>query len=158
MFLISSNACFALPDDREKKLQLSADHADLNQQTRHGEFIGNVQLDQGSTHLRAAKAVTEGDEQNRLSLAIAKGQGKDQAHYWTLTALSKPPLHAYADTIRYYPSRHLIELIGNARVSQGDNSFTAPQIRYDTVKQHVLSEGKGESRTTIIIHPGKQKK
>lgn len=146
----------AMSDDREKLLQLSADSANLNQQTHRGEYIGNVQLDQGTTHLRAANANTEGNQQNKLVLAVANGNKKEQAHYWTQTAVGKPLLHAYADTIRYHPENHLIELIGNARVVQGDNSFTAPIINYDTLKQHVISKSDGKSRTTIIIHPGKQ--
>lgn len=155
MLLLISNACFALSDDREKTLELLADSADLNQQTHRGEYTGNVQLDQGTSHLRAANAVTEGSAQNKLVLAIAKGEGKEQAHFWTLTELNKPPLHAYADEIRYHPDNHLIELIGNARVVQGDNSFSASKISYDTLKQHVVSKSDGKTRTTIIIHPGK---
>nr|WP_058450754.1 lipopolysaccharide transport periplasmic protein LptA [Legionella jamestowniensis] len=147
---------FAMPDDREKIAELSADSADLNQQTHHGEYIGNVEFDQGTSHLRAARAITEGNQQNKLILAIAFGDGKEQAHFWTQTALDKPPLHAYADTIRYYPERHLVELIGNARVTQGDNSFTGPKISYDTEKQHVISKGNPKNRTTIVIHPEKK--
>ncbi len=157
LLMLTSTLCTAMPDDREKTLELSANSADLNQQTHRGEYIGNVQLDQGSSHLRAANAVTEGDKQNKLMLAIANGDQKEQAHFWTLTALDKPPLHAYADTIRYHPDRHLIELIGNARVVQGDNSFSAPTISYDTLEQHVISKSDGKARTVIIIHPGKTK-
>jgi lipopolysaccharide export system protein LptA len=145
-----------MPDDREKILELSADSADLNHQTHHGEYIGNVQLDQGTTHLRAASARTEGDKQNKLVLAVANGNAKEQAHFWILTDLDKPPLHAYADIIQYFPERNRVELIGNARVAQGENSFTAPKIIYDTVKQHVLSKSDGKTRTTITIHPGKK--
>jgi len=146
----------AMPDDRDKQLELSADSADLNQQTHRGEFLGNVQLDQGTTHLRATKALTEGSEKNKLVAAVAIGDAQTQAHYWTQTAIDKPLLHAYADTIRYYPDKHLIELIGNARVEQGKNSFVAPKISYDTLKQHVLSSNDGKSRTTIILHPEKK--
>lgn len=156
LFLLSSKFCFALPEDRQKQLVLSADSADLNQQSHHGVFIGNVQLDQGSTHLRASSARTEGDKLNKLVLAEAKGDDKEQAHFWILTELNKPPLHAFADTIQYFPERNIVELIGNARVAQGDNSFSAPKIIYDTLKQHVLSKSDGKTRTTIILHPGKK--
>lgn len=156
LLILTSNHSLAMPDDREKLVELSADSADLNQQTHRGEYIGDVQFDQGTTHLRAAKAITEGDKHNKLVFAVAEGNDKEQAHYWTQTAIDKPLLHAYADIIRYYPNRHLIELIGNAHVSQGDNSFTAPKISYDTLKQHVVSKSDGKTRTTIIIHPGKQ--
>lgn len=154
--VLTTSVCLALPDDRQKILQLSADKADLNQQSHRGEYNGNVQLDQGSSHLRAAQAITEGDKQNKLIMAEAKGDKENPAHFWMLTDVNKPPLHAYADTIRYYPDRHLIELLGNARVTQGDNSFSAPKISYDTVKQHVVSKGDGKSRTIIIFHPEKK--
>lgn len=154
--LLTCQALFALPDDREKVLELSADTADLSQKTHHGEYIGDVQLDQGTTHLRAAKAVTEGNETNKLVVAIASGSKASQAHYWTQTDVNKPLLHAFANTIRYYPERHLIELIGKARVEQGDNSFTASKIIYDTLKQHVVSKSDNHTRTLIVLHPGKK--
>ncbi|WP_242604541.1 lipopolysaccharide transport periplasmic protein LptA [Legionella fairfieldensis] len=147
---------YAMPDDRKKIIELSADTVDLNQQIHHGEYVGNVQFDQGTTHLRAAQAITEGNQQNKLVLAVAKGSRKEQAHYWEQTAIDKPLVHAYADLIRYYPDRHLIELIGNARVVQGENSFSAPKISFDTLKKHVISTSDGKKRTLIIIHPGKQ--
>ena len=153
--LFSSNPCFALPDDREQVLQVNAGSADINQQTHQGIYLDDVELDQGSTHIRSAKATTTGDEKNKLILAVIKGNKKSQAHYWTLTALDKPPLHAYADTIHYYPDRHLIELIGHARVEQGAHSFSAHKISYDTLAEHVMSESDGHTRTTIIFHPEK---
>ncbi len=133
-----------------------ADSADLSQQDHKGTYIGNVELVQGTTNLQADKAVTIGNEKNQLVVAIANGTKEKQAHYWTITDPQKPPVHAYADTIRYYPIRHLIELIGNARVEQGKNSFSAAKISYDTVKQHVLSQGDDSKRIIIIYHPEKK--
>lgn len=154
--LLASQIILAMPDDRTKVAQLAADTADLNQQTHRGEYVGDVQFDQGTTHLRAAKAITEGDKQNKLLFAVAFGDKNKQAHYWEQTAIDKPLLHAHANEIRYYPDRHLIELIGNALVVQGDDSFAAPKISYDTEKQHVVAKNDGKSRTIIIMHPGKK--
>jgi lipopolysaccharide export system protein LptA len=146
----------AMPDDHKQVAQLSADSADLNQQTHYGEYIGNVVFDQGTTHLRASKAVTQGNEQNKLTVAIALGDNNIQAHYWEQTAPDKPLLHAYANEIRYYPIRHLIELTGDAQVIQGENSLKAPKISYDTLKKHVISKSYGAARTVIIFHPEKK--
>lgn len=145
--------CFALPEDKTKVMHLQANRAELNQSTHSGTYVGEVTFDQGSTHIRAAKAVTEGNTKNQLIKAIIEGNQKTQAHYWALTDNNKPPIHAYADIIRYYPERHLIELIGNARVQQGDNSFSAPKISYDTLHHHVISAPSQTMRTTIIIQP-----
>ncbi len=154
ILLLTTAPCFSLPTDKMQPMRLSANSADLNEQAHRGIYIGDVQLDQGTTHVRAAKAVTEGNLKNQLVKAVIKGNKEARAHYWTLTEADKPPLHAYADTIYYYPERHSIELIGNALIEQGNDSFSAPKICYDTLHQHVISSGDGKARTTIIIHPG----
>ena len=157
LFILISST-YALPSDQEKVMHVVADSADLSQQNHRGIYTGNVEFIQGTTNLHAAKAITEGDNKNQLTLAIANGNKEKQAHYWTETDPAKPPFHAYADTIRYYPLRHLIELIGHAYVEQGTNSLSAAKISYDTIKQHVTSESKGTTRTTIILHPEKKAK
>ena len=91
-----------------------------------------------------------------ILLAIAFGSKKTQAHYWEQTALDKPLLHAFANEIRYYPERHLIELLGNARVTQGDDSFSSAKITYNTEKQHIAAKSSQHDRTVIIIHPEKK--
>lgn len=153
-FLISPG--YALDSDKQQVMHVVADSADLSQQKHKGIYTGNVQFEQGTTNLHAALAITEGNLKNQLTLAIAKGADGKQAHYWTETGPNKPPFHAYADTIKYYPLKHLIELIGNARVEQGTNSISAAKISYDTLAQHVLSQSDGTMRTTIIFHPEKK--
>ncbi len=154
IFALLTKIGFALPNDREQVIQVQANSADINQQTHRGIYIGDVQLDQGTTHVRAAQATTEGNEKNQLIKAIIQGNKETQAHFWSLTEVDKPPMHAYADTIYYYPEQHSIELVGNARVVQGKNSFAAPIINYDTLHQHVVSKNDGKARTMIIMHQG----
>lgn len=153
LFLFTS-LCFALPDDRTEPMKLTAGSADLDQQGHVGIYIKDVAFDQGTTHIRAAEAMTKGDDKNQLIQAIIKGNKTTQAHYWTQASADKPLVHAYADSIHYYPGKHLIELIGNARVEQGADSFSAPKISFDTLHQHVVSKSEAQGRTTIIIHPG----
>ena len=156
LVLAAAMSSYALPSDKEKVMHVVADSADLSQQSHKGTYSGNVEFVQGTTNLQAAKAITKGNIKNQLTLAIATGEKGKQAHYWTETGPGKPPFHAYADTIKYYPLKHLIELVGNAHVEQGNNSLSAAKISYDTIKQHVLSESKGTTRTTIIIYPEKK--
>lgn len=147
---------YALPSDKEETMHVVANSADLNQKNHKGTYIGNVEFVQGSTNLHAAEAITQGDESNHLSFAIAKGSKEKQAHYWTITDPSKPPFHAYADTIKYYPLKHLIELIGNAKIEQGPNSLHAAKINVDTLNQHLTSFSDDKNRTTIILYPEKK--
>ncbi|KGP62529.1 hypothetical protein EP47_10675 [Legionella norrlandica] len=146
----------ALPFDKQEMVHVVSDSADLNQKKHRGTYIGNVEFIQGTTNLRASEAITQGDDKNQLTLAIAKGSKDQQAHYWTKTDPNKPPFHAYADTIKYYPLKHLIELVGNARIEQGSNSLSAAKISYDTQEQQVLTHSDKKTRTTIILYPEKK--
>lgn len=147
---------YALPTDKEQIMHVTADSADLSQLHHKGTYTGNVVFVQGTTNLHASEAVTEGNTKNQLSLAIAKGADGKPAHYWTETGPDKPPFHAYADIIRYYPLKHLIELEGNARVEQGPNSLSAAKIIYDTQEQHLVSQSDEKTRTVIILYPEKK--
>lgn len=128
--------------------------------TKGGQHIifggGEIQLDQGHTHLRATKAITESNANHQLIKATAEGHGKNQAHYWTKNTKDNREVHAYADVIVYLPTHHTIELEGHAHVQQGEDSFSGDKISYDTLHRHVTSKSTGLSRTTIIFHPGKK--
>lgn len=156
LLMIFALTGYALPSDKEKVMHVVSDSADLSQEKHKGVYKGNVEFIQGTTKLHAAQAITQGDNKNQLTLAIANGTKGKQAHYWTETGPSKPAFHAYADTIKYYPLKHLIELIGNARIEQAPNSMSAHKITYDTIKQHVLTQSNGKTRTTIILYPEKK--
>ena len=136
-------------------LEVRADRADINQSKHIGVYSGAVEFDQGDTHIRADHAVTKTDKNNKLTEATIYGNSKNQAHYWSQPSADKPILHAYADTITYLPNSDNIELIGNAKVQQGNNSFSAPHIIYNIKKQHVVSSKStnDKRRTKIIFYP-----
>ena len=156
LFLISLTKVFALDSDRDQIMQLSADSANFSQKDHKGIYTGHVSLIQGSTHIRADNAITEFSEKNKLKLAIINGTKTNQAHYWADTEPNKAPVHAYADSIRYYPLNNKIELIGHAKVVQNGNSLSAAKIVYDTLKQQVITESNKTMRTTLIFYPEKK--
>lgn len=147
----------ALPEDSRAILELRSGKVTFDQKKHYGVFSDHVELDQGSTHIRAFKVITETNDKNQLVKAIIMGQAKELAHYWSLMAENKPPVHAYADQIEYYPNEHLIKLIGHAHIEQGTNSFSAPKITYNIETQKVLTEAKKDQRTLIIFHPESDK-
>ena len=156
-FLFLTVTSHALPEDKNKPIYLSADSADLNQSTHQGEYIGHVDFKQGTSHITAERAITLVDENNKLTKAVAYGNDKTRAHFSTMTDQQKPKMHARAKIIRYYPLKHLIELEGHAQVTQGNDRFEADIIKYDTIKQHVISNNKGTGRTLIVINSDKIK-
>ena len=155
LLLSVSITSFALPSDKNQVIQVKAGSADINQQTHIGIYKNNVQFEQGSTRIEAYEAITKANDKNQIISAIIKGKKGQQAHYQTMTEANKPPLHARADTIKYYPERHLIELIGNACVEQGQNIFKAAKITFDIQTHHVVSQSDKTQRTTITFYPEK---
>jgi len=148
---------FALTTDRSKLVYFSSVHASIDEKTGEGHYTGGVSIDQGSTHLRATDAITMMNEKYEFTRAIAHGGKKKQAHFWTCTSPDKPPLHAYADTLSYYPLENKLELLGNARIIQGENSLQAPVINYDTQAERLMTTASADKAqgTLILIDPKK---
>ncbi|HVT63510.1 MAG TPA: lipopolysaccharide transport periplasmic protein LptA, partial [Legionellaceae bacterium] len=155
IYLCITQLSFALPEDRQAVLMVQAGSADLNQTSHMGTYQGGIALDQGSTHIRAAKAFTYGNHANQLIKAVIEGDEKTQAHYWSLINPEKPFLHAYADKIIYYPLKEQVTLIGHARIEQGPHKMEASVIQYDLKTQHVVSQSHDNEQTIITIHPEK---
>ncbi len=124
----------------------------LEHHQQYSIYRGNVALDHGNTHLRAYRATTQSDATNQLTLATALGNGVQQAQIWVNTTANKPPLHAFADRIRYEPQSKRIVLSGHARITQGKDSFTAPEIVYDLDRKQVITLPRTKQRTEIMIH------
>ena len=152
-FVLQNKLAYALPDDEKAPFELHSETADINQSTRTGVYTGNIEFDQGTSHIRAWKSIIKTDENNKLIKAIISGNKEKQAHFWTMIDKTKPMLHAYADKIYYYPNTRIIKLKGNAKVLQDNNSLTADIILYNVASNHVTTENNHKNRTTIIFHP-----
>ncbi|MEE9452566.1 MAG: lipopolysaccharide transport periplasmic protein LptA [Gammaproteobacteria bacterium] len=141
----------ALESDNDQPMLVSSDSAQINSQNGIGIYRGNVRFNQGTSYLTADYAETFTDEDNNLVSAFADGVEDQRAHYWTLTDIDKPELHARADRIEYQAEENKIYLIGNAEVIQGEDSYHAPIIEYDTEKEEVISPEDDQGRTVIIL-------
>ena len=153
--ILCNKASFALETDTQQPLELKANSADINQSSHIGTYTDGIEFDQGTTHIRADKAITKTDANNKLTEAVIYGNKSSQAHYWSQMEKDKPELHAYADIIKYYPEKKVIKLIGHSRIKQGENSFTAPKITYNIDKRHIVSSSMAnqKQKTVIIFHP-----
>lgn len=148
---------FDVNKDKNEKAYISSDTADLNRTTGVGVYRVDVKIDQGSTHVRGDVVTTYTDANNKLKEAIIVGKEGELASYETLIETGKPVLYAKAKTIKFYPQKNYIILIGNASIIQGTDSIQGDQLEYDIEKQHLIAKGndssKGKNRTTIVILP-----
>lgn len=148
-----SYGAYALENDSQEPVTIQADSAKINNKAKQGVYEGHVRIDQGTTHITASFATTLLGEDNKLLEATASGDTQEQVHYWTLSNVEEPVMHAYADFMEYKAEENKIYLVGHAVVSQGADSYAAPHIEYDITHEQVISRASDDGRTTIIIHP-----
>lgn len=144
----------ALPVDRNATLHITADSTIYNFRTEEKEFKGHVQLNQGSTHIKADRLTTKNDDQHQLKEAIAYGI-LQPAHYWTTPNQKENPIHAYATIIKFYPLAENIILQEKVRLTQNKNSFTGHLIFYNMKTEIVTVPESQKGQSVMIYHPNK---
>lgn len=140
----------ALPTDRQKPLEITAEYSHADMKKHVITHQGNVVAIQGTTKLTGDKLVVYLNDKNELISGIATGK---PATYRTLTSEDKPEFYAEGDEIHYLLDKQLILLIGNAKVRQGDNTYEGPRLEYLTEQQIVTSPKSPQGRATMIIQP-----
>ena len=147
LFFYCTNV-LALDTDKLKTAKFISDAFQNNNKTGISIFTGHVKMTQGSTQLLANKVIVHSNKNNKISRVIATGK---RAEYNTLPKQGDKILVAKANTIDYYPQLGKVILIGDANVTQGNNSFSGPHIVYNVTQQVVISDARKGSRTTIFI-------
>lgn len=145
---------FALPNDSEKNMHITANSTLLNYKTGFNTYEGDVKIDQGETRLTADRITTQRNNNHKMEEAIAYGT-KTLAHYWTIPREGDDVFHAKAKIIKFYPLKSLVILEGDVVVNQGNNSFQGPEIIYNIKDQTVVSPPTKKGRSTIIIEQTK---
>lgn len=123
----------ALESDRDQPVEIESDSAEFNDLAGLTTYRGNVRLVQGSIELLADEIQlrTVNDEIVEL---IASGS---PAQYEQLPEPEAEKLFAQSNRIRYLLDRDLIELSGDASLSQQGTTLSGGTILYD-VRQHIL--------------------
>lgn len=154
--LLCSNIIYALPEDREKPVHITADSSIFDYKTGTNTYEGNVKVDQGSTHLTADRVVTKTNSHHKMQEAVAYGL-KQLADYSTLPKPGDALFHAKARVIKFLPIDSTVILETDVTVTQGENSFQGPMIIYNMKNQTVSAPASESGRATIVIEPNKLK-
>lgn len=111
-------------------------------------YSGNVIAEQGSRHLAGEKLTLQRDAQGQVDKITAEGR--------PATFHSRPKeklMTAEAKTIIVYPQKHLIHLSGKAKLTQGGDTFSAPQIFYNTETEVLTTPDSKQGRSHMVIEP-----
>jgi lipopolysaccharide export system protein LptA len=149
-----SSVTFALSKDYQEKMFISADSSLYNYKTSMTIYEGHVKVDQGTSHLIADRLMTKNNSQHQIQEAIAYGFS-ELAHYWTLSKIDEPELHAKAKIIKLYPILSNLILEKNVVVTQGENSFQGELILYNSKDGTITVPPSVNGRAVLVYHPDK---
>ncbi|GAB4291792.1 MAG: hypothetical protein Kow0083_04800 [Methylophaga sp.] len=154
----------ALPSDREKPINIEADHAQLDDREGVTQYKGDAILTQGTLRIEGDIITFYYDENKQLTKAVAEGK---RATYQQVHKPGEKPVRAKALKMEYYAERQKIYLIGDGYVWQNGDEFTGNYIEYD-IAQNVVSanskpvtvdgETRKKGRVHIIIQPQNTRK
>ncbi|MCP4598594.1 lipopolysaccharide transport periplasmic protein LptA [Neptuniibacter sp.] len=151
---------FALPDDQDQPIYISADSASINDNTGITTYKGNVVIKQGSLLIEAAHVeMYRGDE--GVEKLIAEGS---PAHFRQKPQPDDPYSDAWGKNMIYLVNTRKLTITEQAKVVQDKDTFTGEKIVYDLDRSIVDAfgstgdnENSSSGRVNMIIQPKKNK-
>ena len=164
LFLLVPALTWALPSDREKPIEIEADHAQLDDEKGVTQYKGKAILTQGTLRIEGDIITFYYDDNNQLEKAIAQGKF---ATYQQVQKQGEAPVKARALQMEYHARAQKIFLIGKGHVQKEGDIFSGDHIEYDINRNIVNASSKpgksgsstgGNERIHIIIQPPGAKK
>ncbi|MEH6822752.1 MAG: lipopolysaccharide transport periplasmic protein LptA [Motiliproteus sp.] len=151
--MLFATLTWALPQDKQQAIAISADRAEINESNGTAIYSGNVKLSQGSLQLDADQLTLHTDGKGDIRRLVAQGQ---PAHFQQQHQQKAPITHGFALTIEFDIQLDLLTLTEQAKLLRADNSFSGKRIQVDTTKnviQAFSDKLQPDSRVQMIIQP-----
>lgn len=154
--VLASSLAYALPDDQDKPIYITADTASINDTTGITTYKGKVVIKQGSLLIEAAH-VDMHRRNGDVDKLVAKGS---PAHFRQQQEVNGAYSDAWGLHMVYQVNKEKLTITQKAKVIQGKDTFTGNKIVYDLNKSIVDAFGssnkKDKGRVNMVIQP-KQK-
>lgn len=154
MMAVASAAVFAIPADRQKPINLSADRATYNDKTGVTTYSGNVVIEQGTLKVQADSIVAQLNAKREISSITATGR---PAKFQQQIHVDKGIARGEAQKIVYNADTGIITLSGGAYLNQDGAVMRAETLRYSMNKGDVEATGSKSGRVQLVIPPSSSK-
>ncbi|MHB8454299.1 MAG: lipopolysaccharide transport periplasmic protein LptA [Acidiferrobacterales bacterium] len=136
--------------DRREPIHIRADRIELNQKKGMAYYRGNVVFVQGGLRITAATARAQMHD-NAIRAIFAEGS---PITFSQKTATSAGDIHGSASRMEYYAKKQLLNLFGNVRFRQGNDSMRSAALHYDIATGVVTAEaGSSQDQVHVVIQP-----
>ena len=143
----------ALPEDRSQPIQLEASRGQIDQKTGVSTYEGNVVITQGSLRLNG-DTVTIHVKDGGFQRMDATGNPVKLRYR---PSADKPEILGESRRVEYDVASAKVVMSGNAKLTQGQDSFTGERVEYDLKGDVVRARGAGDNgRIQFIIQPRAQ--
>ncbi|MEJ2529794.1 MAG: lipopolysaccharide transport periplasmic protein LptA [Gammaproteobacteria bacterium] len=146
----------ALEDDVNKPIEVEADSVEIDEGSGKSIYKGNVILTQGSIRL-AADRITVIQHDNKSDQIVAVGK---PALLTQKPASGKKPVKGRSSRMEYSVDSDILYLIGNATLTQDQDTFKSDRIAYDRKKSLIKggTSAQGKQRVRVTIKSNSDKK
>ncbi len=159
IILTASSAVWALPEDREKKIESTADKTTIDLNTNKSVLTGNVVITQGMLTIYADRVELENDTMtNELTYVYAIG---NPVRMIDTPTLNEPPVEVTGQTIEYFPNDNLIITLGDAVIVRSTSEAHGEKIEYNSLSgvmtihaKRLISGNPNDAQAELIIEPG----
>lgn len=129
----------ALPSDREKPINIEADHAQMDDRQGVTQYKGDAILTQGTLKITGDVITFFYNENRELEKAVAEG---NLATYRQVHKQGDEPVRAKGLQMEYYAGEQKIYLIGDGYVWQSGDEFEGNHIEYDIERNQVIANSR----------------
>ena len=140
----------ALPNDKDQPIQIEADRLQVDETRNISEYLGNVQMSQGSLKFVADRMLLQFDANDELLWIDIEGK---PARFNQLNDDGKP-VSGSAARMKYLEDRSRLELNGSARFTSEKDSIESETMIINTDTK-ALEAGNATSgdRVRMLIQP-----
>ncbi|MEQ7870857.1 lipopolysaccharide transport periplasmic protein LptA [Chromohalobacter salexigens] len=154
---LASHAALALESDANQPIEIAADQLDLDDNAGTAVYTGDVDMQQGSMRLTAARVEIERNAQGEVSTVTAHGSGSERAYLEQKPSPDEPVAKGWGDTVIYHAGERRVELIDRAQLHQGGDTFNGAYVEYFLDRRQVQArsddDGEGDQRVRMTLTP-----
>lgn len=140
--LILSAGAWALPGDRDRPVDITADRNRGNLATHEIVYMGSVRIEQGALIIEADEVTVFRTPQGQIRRMEGLGR-TEVARVSDQLAEQDPYTHLFGDFVTYDAQAGFISALGQARLQQGANLVTAHYIRFEVDSEEFYADQEG---------------
>lgn len=146
--LLAVPQAHALKSDRDQPMDIVADRVDVDDNKGISTFRGNVQVTRGTLRMAGDVIVVHRDKDGELQSMVATGS---PAMYRQRPDNKPNDVIAHANNINYNARTDIVVLREQAKVDQGNDTFSGEHLVYNANLDKVTAQGGGESKDRVRV-------